>query len=161
MELDQQRVNVIKLNPQGEETWRYEGLILAKNNSSILIEAYFNREDFLFHDIWLKENDRFIERYFNDRWYNIFEIHDRDDDRLKGWYCNITKPAKFSWDEIRYIDLALDLLVYPGGNYLILDEDEFDRLSIDDKTRREAIKALDALVSIVETGHLSEMLKLD
>ena len=41
----------------------------------------------------LRRGDRFIETYYTDRWYNIFEIHAREDDRLKGWYCNIAKPA--------------------------------------------------------------------
>lgn len=154
-------VAIIKLNPQGEETWRYDGRVLAQDETSILVEAYFNRSDFLFHGILLKENDRFIEKYFSDRWYNIFEIHDRDDDQLKGWYCNVTKPALFKPNRIEYIDLALDVLVYPNGKHLVLDEDEFIALGIDDSTRNQALKALDALTSLVETGHLTEMLNLN
>ena len=37
-----------------------------------------------------------MECFYNDRWYNILEIHDRDDDRLKAWYCNVTLPAEFT-----------------------------------------------------------------
>ena len=161
MKTDPQYVIVIKLNPQREETWRYEGRILAKNENSLLIEAYFNRPDFHFHDILLKENDRFIERYFSDRWYNIFEIHDRDDDRVKGWYCNVTTPTEFSPGQIASVDLALDLLVYPDGSYLVLDEDEFSDLSIDPNTQAQAREAIDDLVRLAKRGKLADLMNME
>ena len=30
----------------------------------------------------VKRGDRFVETYYSARWYNIFEIHDRDDGAL-------------------------------------------------------------------------------
>ena len=120
-----QPITVIKLNPAGQETWRYTGHVLQRQDGQVTLEALFNREDIPFHGILLGKGDRFVETYYADHWYNIFEIHDRADDRLKGWYCNVTKPAELSPDEVCYVDLALDLLVYPDGSYLILDEDEF------------------------------------
>ncbi len=148
-------VVVIKLNTDREETWRYAGRILSQNSNSVLIEALFNRPDLLFHGITLRENDRFIERYYTDRWYNIFEIHDRDDDRLKGWYCNVTTPAEITPGKISYIDLALDVLVYPEGEYLVLDQDEFEDLQIDPLTRAKAQQALDSLIRLTESGDLN------
>lgn len=156
MKANPNKVIVIKLNPKREEIWRYQGKILSHNENTRLIEALFNREDMLFHGITIKENDRFIERYFTDRWYNIFEIHDRDDDRLKAWYCNVTTPASFSPGKITYIDLALDLLAYPDGEYLLLDEDEFEALVLDDETHSKALQALDSLVKMAKAGRLAE-----
>jgi uncharacterized protein len=141
---------VIKQNIQGEETWRYKGSILERSAESILIEAFFNRSDINFHGVLMRHQDRFLERYYQNRWYNIFEIHDRDDDQLKGWYCNVTQPAIFENAEIRYIDLALDLLVYPTGNYLVLDEDEFEQLAIDDETRHRARTSLNELIQLTQ-----------
>lgn len=136
---------VIKLNPERVETWRYNGQVLRRWADAVLLEARFNREDTPFHDILLKKGDRFVEMYYTDRWYNIFEIHDRDDDSLKGWYCNITCPAEFTAGQVSYVDLALDLLVYPDGRDLVLDEDEFAELKIDDATREQARAALEEL----------------
>ena len=155
----QPEITVIKMNLLGEETWRYQGFILEKNEKSLLIEAFFNREDLLFNGITLKENDRFLERYYQDRWYNIFEIHDRDDDCIKGWYCNVTRPAVFHSDSIAYVDLALDLLVYPDGKYLILDEDEFENLPLDSETQTRAHQALEELIFLVENDHLTQLMK--
>ncbi len=145
---------VIKMNPKRQETWRYAGQILAQAPHSLLIEAFFNRSNLQFHDILLKENDRFIERYYDHRWFNIFEIHDRDDDCLKGWYCNVTTPAEFSPGKIAYIDLALDLLVYPDGSFLILDEDEFEALALPHHQQKKAQEALKELITMANNDLL-------
>ena len=90
-----QSLTVIKRNLAGEETWRYTGLILRREPNALILpsrccaKARFNRPDSPFQGILLKENDRFVETYLTDRWYNIYEIHDRDDDRIKGWYCRV------------------------------------------------------------------------
>jgi len=160
MKTHDQTVTIIKLDIHHQETWRYEGRILNRNDNSLLIEAFFNRDDLSFHGIILKRNDRFLERYYQDRWYNIFEIHDREDDHLKGWYCNVTKPAEVSRGEIAYVDLALDLLVYPDRNYLVLDEDEFNALTIDDSCRQAAHRALKELISLVTKQHLAAALRI-
>jgi protein associated with RNAse G/E len=160
MHPDPQNITVIKLNTQRQETWRYAGRLLSRDDHSILIEAFFNRPDLPFHGITLRENDRFIERYYTDRWYNIFEIHAREDDHLKGWYCNVTTPAEVSPGYIRYVDLALDLLVYPDGEFLVLDEDEFQALDLDAHQRAQASQALETLVRIAQAGQLGDAIHL-
>lgn len=134
-------ITVIKRNTAGRETWRYKGQILKKAGNAVILEALFNREDTPFMGIQLKRADRFVELFYTDRWYNIFEIHDRDTDALKGWYCNISQPAVFESDEVlSFIDLALDLWVTPDGNQIILDEDEFKDLNLDESTRNKALE---------------------
>jgi protein associated with RNAse G/E len=144
-------VTIIKRNLQGEETWRYQGHVLHRESNVIVIEAYYNRPDTPLHGMMLGQGDRFIETYYRDRWYNVFEIHDREDDHLKGWYCNIGYPAEFADDNVlnsiivSYIDLALDLLVYPDGRQLVLDEDEFAALPLPPDVVSQARRALAAL----------------
>src|SRR5664279_4807262 len=104
-------VTVIKRNPQGQETWRYSGRILTQTGDTIILEAFFNRPDLPFHGIVLAEGDRFVETYFTHHWYNIFEIHDKLDGHIKGWYCNVALPAEIKESQVSYVDLALDLLV--------------------------------------------------
>lgn len=144
----QETVTIIKLNADEKEVWRYSGEVIEKNENTVVIEARFNKDDFLFHGILLKKNDRFVESYYTDRWYNIFEIYDRDDDTLKGWYCNITKPALVKNGTISYVDLALDLLVFPDGRQLVLDEDEFDALNVDETVKEKAIQGLAELKAL-------------
>ena len=146
-------VVVIKRNIDGQETWRYDGRILERGQNWLLLEAFFNRQDTPFHGIVLARGDRFLETYYSDRWYNIFEIHDRLSGDLKGWYCNVTRPALFEETLVSYIDLALDLLVYPDQTQLVLDEDEFARLPIDPSTRQKALAALQELQTLFAGSH--------
>ncbi|MEI7988130.1 MAG: DUF402 domain-containing protein [Chloroflexota bacterium] len=140
-----QSILVKKLDYAGNELWCYEGYVCERSTTFVKLEARFNRSDLPFHEILLKNNDRFVEIFYTNKWYNIFEIHDRDDDELKGWYCNIGFPAQMEDGVLSYRDLALDLLVYPDGRQLILDEDEFDVLPLDSTLRIKARQALEEL----------------
>ena len=138
-------ITVLKRNLAGEVTWQYKGHVLKREANCVVLEAFFNRQDMPFMDVVLKRGDRFVERFYTDRWYNIFEIYDRDDERFKGWYCNVGYPAILGNDTVSYIDLALDLWVAADGTQTVLDEDEFLELSMDVMTRAQAISALDEL----------------
>jgi protein associated with RNAse G/E len=144
-------MKVLKKNIAGEVTWQYEGVVLSRAENSVTLEALFNRDDMPFMGIVLKRNDRFIETFYSDRWYNIFEIHDRDDGELKGWYCNIGKPAVLDADSISYVDLALDLWVSPDGNQTILDEDELEELGLDGDLLRKVHDGLRELQEMFGT----------
>ncbi len=123
-------MKILKKNLAEEVTWQYEGTELSRDENSITIEALFNRDDLPFQDIVLKRNDRFVETFYTDKWFNVFEIYDRDDGKLKGWYCNIGKPAVIGKDFISYVDLALDLWVSADGKQTVLDEDELAELNL-------------------------------
>jgi predicted RNA-binding protein associated with RNAse of E/G family len=139
-------ITVRKRNEKGLVIWEYSGEVLERGKDFVRLEARFNRVDMPFQGIVLKQNDRFVETFYTRRWYNVFEIHDRDDDAIKGWYCNVGHPAVWdALDAISYIDLALDLWVTPDGRQTVLDEDEFDALGLDELTR---IRARDALAEL-------------
>jgi len=148
-----EEITIIKKNVYGQETWRYHGSLIERNGSQIKLEAFFDRQDTNVQGLLIGKGDRFIETWFTDRWYNIFEIHARADDSLRGWYCNIGCPAKIDGNTISYIDLSLDLLVFPDGRQIVLDEDEFEALDIDSSTRQKAWQALDELRSRFSSLH--------
>ena len=129
------KVTVQKKNPAGEVTYQYEGMMLERNENSVILEALFDRADMPFMDVVFKTGDRFVETYYTDRWYNIFAVHDRDDGKVKGWYCNIGEPAVIEDDLVSYIDLALDLWVSTNGQQTVLDEDEFEVLKLNEELR--------------------------
>jgi len=139
------RIKVQKKNPAGEVTYQYEGKLLSRNENSIVLEALFDRKDMPFQDVVFKTGDRFVEYYYSDRWYNIFEIYDRDDGRIKGWYCNVGMPAVIEDEVVSYVDLALDLWVSSNGEQTVLDEEEFEELRLNDELRAAAQKGLDNL----------------
>lgn len=144
-------MKILKKNLADEVTWQYDSEVLRRDNNSITVEAFFNRDDMPFQEIILKRNDRFVETFYTDKWYNIFEIYDRDDGKLKGWYCNITKPAIIEDISVSYVDLALDLWVSADGKRKVLDEDELEELRLDVETRQKVFAGLRELEQYFET----------
>ena len=144
-------MKILKKNLNDEVTWQYEGVVLSREENAITLEALFNRDDMPFMDIVLKRNDRFVETFYSDRWYNIFEIYDRDDGKFKGWYCNIGKPAIIEDDFVSYVDLALDVWVSADGAQTVLDEDEFEKLNLDDDLKQKVYAGLNGLQETLKT----------
>lgn len=62
--------------------------------------------------------------FWRDRWYNVFRLS-RPGCRTALWYCNITTPPTFDGCQLGYVDLDLDVKVFPNGCIELLDEDEF------------------------------------
>jgi protein associated with RNAse G/E len=145
-------IPVIKHDHTGQEKWRYEGVVVERDGAHVLIEARFDRDKVDLGYVVFYRGDRFLEHYYGDRWYNVFEVHAAEDDRLKGWYCNFTRPARLGPDAIRYDDLALDLWVYPDRRTLILDRDDFDALPIDEAERQAVLDGLEELLRKARSG---------
>jgi len=141
-ELESDQLTVLKLKPTGEVIWSYTGRRLEQAGSRLVLEAFFDLDDRQNDGMIFARGDRFIETYYTDRWYNIFKIYSRDDNSLRGWYSNIARPAQFSGNTVSYVDLALDLLVFPDGRQVVLDEDEFAALDLPEAEKTTARQAL-------------------
>ena len=119
------KVVVYKLDANGVVVWQYPAIVLDRQAASLRLEAAFNRDDLDLGFVVFKRGDPFIETFYSDRWYNVFAVYDRDDQKLKGWYCNICRPAELGDTLVRCEDLALDIWVTPSSKIQILDEEEF------------------------------------
>jgi len=147
------KIKVQKKNPAGEVTYEYDGVLLSRDENSVTLEALFDRADMPFMDVVFKTGDRFVEYYYADRWYNIFIIHDRDTKKIKGWYCNIGKPAVIEDGIVSYVDLALDLWVAVDGKQTVLDEDEFEELKLNEELKTGALNGLDELKDLFKNNN--------
>ena len=145
-----EQVTVHKLDSEGVEVFRYAGNIIHRSESSLVLEAIFDMEQREFHGLTFRRGDRFVETHYSDRWYNVLAVHDFDTGLLKGWYCNITRPAKIEKDSPSAEDLALDLVVLPNGTQYVLDEDEFAALNLNSSDRAGAKAALKELQQFAE-----------
>ena len=147
------KIKVQKKNPAGEVTYEYEGVMLNRDEQSIVLEALFDRADMPFMDVVFKTGDRFVEYYYTDRWYNIFAIHDHDDGKVKGWYCNVGQPAVIEDGVVSYVDLALDLWVSADGKQTVLDEDEFEKMGLNEELRASAVNGLNELKALFKNNN--------
>ncbi len=144
-----EKIVVHKLDEKGNEVWCYSGKLMEKTETSITLEARYDLEDEDFHGLLLRSGDRFVETFFSDRWYNVFAVHDGDSGHLKGWYCNITRPACIEDGHVYAEDLALDLVVLPNGTWKVLDEEQFAELDLPLEERQHALDALTELQTLV------------
>jgi len=143
-------ITVIKQDPQGNAQLRYQGTIIKHLPHGVVLQASWTNPMRDLGYTRFEPGDCFIEYYYTNRWFNVFDIADAAGTR-KGWYCNITEPAVIFDDRIEQIDLMLDVWVNPEGNHLILDEDEFASSTIlTERQRRGAEAGLQALLHMLK-----------
>lgn len=142
-------ITVVKQDPEGKAKLRYQGTIIKRLPDGVILQASWTNPARDLGYTRFEPGDRFIEYYYTNRWFNIFDIASTDGTR-KGWYCNITEPAVIFDDRIEQIDLLLDVWVSPEGNYLILDEDEFAATTLTERQRHGAEAGLQALLQMLE-----------
>jgi uncharacterized protein len=148
-------VTVYKLDEYGQEVWQYPARLVARTADFVKLEANFIREDMDLGFATFRRGDRFVEYFYTDRWYNVFAVYDRDGEVLKGWYCNVCRPAVFKDDAVYCEDLALDLWHAPGQSQpLVLDEEEFAALDIPPADRQQARQALKQLIQLAHENKL-------
>ena len=140
---------VIKRDAKGKDQLSYVGQVFERGDNFVCIDAIFSFADRDLGYIHLRKGDVFREWFYSDRWYNIFRVQDRDTGQLKGWYCNITRPAQIEEHRVAADDLALDVFVYPDGRTLLLDEDEFALLNLPDADNETVWKAVASLQRMV------------
>lgn len=97
------------------------------------------------------------EFYWLDRWYNVFRFISPNG-TFRNYYCNINLPPMLSDDTLDYVDLDIDIVVWPDKTYKVLDLEEFETNSRDlrypDEIRSGAFRALDELKIMINEGNL-------
>ncbi|MCS7351604.1 MAG: DUF402 domain-containing protein [Anaerolineae bacterium] len=149
-------IRVRRLTADGQLRVVYPGRVLEASPEGIVLEAYWERPPLDLGYTVLEPADRFVEYFFRDRWFVIYEIHHHQDNRLKGWYCDIIYPPRISEGEIEIRDLALDLFVTPAGEVLVLDEEEFEALGLRERDPSAYEAARSALQDLLKRVHRRE-----
>ncbi|MDQ0911833.1 hypothetical protein QFZ22_007818 [Streptomyces canus] len=150
-----QRVDVVLLKA-GRTKIRYEAELLTDDGTRITVRAPWAGEGFRdFGFVRFEPGDVFTEHYWRDRWYAVKEVRSSDG-TLKGWYCDITRPASRNGAELVVEDLDLDLWVSADGtDVLRLDEDEFAESGLAERDPEAASAAATALDELEALAHLS------
>ncbi|HEY7832698.1 MAG TPA: DUF402 domain-containing protein [Ktedonobacterales bacterium] len=144
-------ITVEKLDGQGRVVVAYRGAVRERFAGGLRLEARWELPARDLGYTRFEPGDRFIEWFYTDRWYNIFEIHAATTGTLRGWYCNVAAPARLTDATVSCRDLLLDLWVAPDGTARVLDEDEFAAdTTLDPPTRAAALAALAALRALVD-----------
>jgi hypothetical protein len=149
------RLDVV-LVKAGRTKIRYAAELLSDDGTRLAVRAPWAGDgvrDFGF--VRFERGDVFTEYYWRDRWYAVKEVRDSAG-RLKGWYCDITRPAALSGTELVVEDLDLDLWVSADGSDVRrLDEDEFEESGLaarEPETAARAVRALGELEGLAADG---------
>ena len=148
------RVEVV-LVKAGRTKIRYEAELLTDDGTRVTVRAPWAGEgvrDFGF--VRFEPGDVFTEHYWRDRWYAVKEVRSADG-TLKGWYCDITRPATLHGTELVVEDLDLDLWVSADFKEILrLDEDEFEESGLTERDPEAASAAWTALNELEALTHL-------
>lgn len=152
----------VRLVKAGREKRRYPATVLHDDGVRLTVRADWAApevRDFGF--VRFEPGDVFTESYWRSRWYAVKEVRDGHG-VLKGWYCDVARPAAVGADGVTVEDLDLDLWVSAdGADVLRLDEDEFAASGLgerDPAAARQAVAALDALEALARDGGLPGLL---
>lgn len=91
-----------------------EDIIIAGNNKTKVIETDGK--------IWTTKEPA-ICYFFKKKWFNVIGMLKKDGIH---YYSNIASPAIWDGEAIKYIDYDLDIMLFPNGNYKVLDKKEYD-----------------------------------
>jgi protein associated with RNAse G/E len=146
--MNAQTITIFKQNHLGEPIFSWKGELLTETPTSRLVSARFSGADAVPVDnVTFQKGDLMLEQYYTDRWYNLFEIHHGSSNQVKCWYINLCLPAQFGAETIIWQDLALDLVVYPNGEYGLLDEDEFEDLRLEPDLKTHCLETVQEILS--------------
>ncbi|MGW2843618.1 DUF402 domain-containing protein [Streptomyces sp. NPDC001274] len=153
---------VVALVKAGRTKIRYPAEPVRDDGTRITVRAPWAApgvRDFGF--VRFEPGDVFTEHYWRDRWFAVKEVR-TGAGVLKGWYCDITRPAVLRDGELRVEDLDLDLWVSADGSSVLrLDEDEFAESGLaghDPAAADAAVSALDELERLARAGKLAALL---
>ncbi|MFG2956852.1 DUF402 domain-containing protein [Streptomyces sp. NPDC048291] len=138
----------------GRTKIRYPAELLHDDGVRIAVRAPWAGDtprDFGF--VRFEQGDVFTEFYWRNRWYAVKEVRAADG-TLKGWYCDVTRPATLDGGRLVVEDLDLDLWRSADGTDVRrLDEDEFAGSGLAERDPEAAAAAVAALDTLEALAH--------
>lgn len=105
----------------------------------------------------IKKGTVSFEHFWRDRWYNIFRFHEPDGS-LRNYYCNVAMPCTIVGDNLDFVDLDIDVVVWPSGKVDVLDRDDFveniKKYDYPEDVVTAAEQSLAEILALIEAGQL-------
>ena len=71
------------------------------------------------------------------------------------YYCNLSSPYVLDTEGLKYIDYELDVKLFPSGDRLILDRDEFEFNQVDYHYSKDLINIVESQLQVL-LNHIDE-----
>ena len=143
------------------QAYKHDGSVHRTWSSATVLDVDDSKVVAITYKTWVVESNKrkwftrepAICFYYFDRFYNVMAMI-----RKRGiyYYCNLASPIVYDGEAIKNIDYDLDVKIYPDGNLVLLDEDEFRKHS-------KQMDYGDDLVDLirVEQEHLLNIIEAD
>jgi uncharacterized protein len=123
-------VEIVKVSPSGKPPVRYSGELIDSPDGWIAARATWVHGHMDVGYMVFQPGDYLDEYFALEQPFNAMALY-RPDDSLVAWYCNVTLPTVVENGEIHWHDLFIDVIVYPDGRTLVLDEDELEASGVE------------------------------
>lgn len=105
-------------------SWKCE--LVGRTDEMLTLVGTFDRE-VIHPDLGVIQlGTRSTEYFWFDRWYNVFRF-DEPNGELRNFYCNINLPPTLENGVLEYVDLDIDVVLWPDGSHEVLDRNEFEQ----------------------------------
>lgn len=144
-------VNAHKYNGAIRRSWSAE--LVHNSDSSIIVKGVFGL-DVSHERLGLIRRGTISVEYFPlDKWFNVFRFYEPNGS-FRNLYCNINMPPTFADGVLDYVDLDIDVVVWPDARVDVLDLDEFrqnaDLLGYPETLIKNAEDSLAALLEMID-----------
>lgn len=146
-------VNSRKFDRSISRSWHCD--LIHRDEHTLVLKGVF-QNDVIHPDLGnIEKGTVSIEYFWFDRWFNAFKFL-RPDGELRNFYCNIAMPPTFDGNVLDYVDLDIDIAVWPDMSYCVLDEVDFEmnceRWNYPDALREEVPRTLMYLITRIKAG---------
>lgn len=134
------RIEIISYKHDGglHRVWQYAYIIKETDEMIVLVNDRASVIDGDGHR-W-KTKEPAVCYFFKKYWFNIICMLRSDD---IYYYCNLSSPYILDSEGLKYIDYDLDVKVFPSGDKIILDRDEFDFNLTDMKYSKDLVEVIE------------------
>ena len=148
-------VNSRKYDRSIRRTWTCD--IVGQTDTLIVLRGEFDRD--IKHPGLgsISRGTISYEYFWLDRWYNIFRFHEPDGS-LRNYYCNVAMPPTFADGILDYVDLDIDVVVWPDNKFEVVDRDDFERNTLKygytDDVKLRAEESVDEIIRMIERDEM-------
>ena len=153
-------LSVVKLAPDGSEVARYPGSVVARVDpgSWVVVQAVWTYREIDVAGLTFAPGDVLLEWFSPRHDFNAFAVHAASG-ALRGWYANVTHPARLDRcstpPTLAWHDLYLDVVALPDGSRSVCDEDELaasELMTSDPRLYSRIVNARDEILGRLDRG---------
>ncbi|MBQ9036332.1 MAG: DUF402 domain-containing protein [Erysipelotrichaceae bacterium] len=136
-------------------SFKHDGHVRRNWDQGFVLESDENHFVIVTNKTWVVDDDGHhwytrepaICYFYTDKWFNVIAML-----RETGiyYYCNLASPVLYDEEGVKYIDYDLDYKIFPDGEIVLLDENEYILHSLEMKYPKEIDGILKKYMEVIK-----------